>query len=83
MLRIKDNIDLKKLEKFGFKAVTIVKTTKYQYCGIINNREIMNVKIGENNIIHLNQLSINNTALDILYDLIKADMVEKVEIYDK
>lgn len=69
MLKIKDNVDLKELEKFGFiKAKNI-----YYYKNVFNvsvlmvfdNRKISNPTDDNGNV--------------ILYDLIKADLVEKVE----
>jgi hypothetical protein len=75
MLKIKDNVDLKELEKFGFwqwentwGTYTIDKqiaTTEeadlflYEYDRIINFEE--------------------NSNLNVLYDLIKADLVEKID----
>ena len=79
MLKIKDYVDLKELEKFGFKAITIVDKTKYQFTEIIENIEIYNVKIDCDNSIRYNQESTYNFIPNILYDLIKADLVEKVK----
>lgn len=79
MLKIKDNVDLKELEKYGFKTITIVGKTKYQLVKIIGNCEIYNIKIGEDNSIHYNQLSVYNELPSVIYDLIKAGLVEKVE----
>ncbi len=75
-LKIKDNIDLKELEKFGFRAITIVDKIKYQFIEIISGKEIYNIKIDEKGILHLNQLAKYNTIPGVIYDLIKADMVE-------
>lgn len=69
MLKIKDNVDLKELEKFGFiKAKNI-----YCYKNIFDvtvlmvfdNRKISNPRDDHGNV--------------ILYDLIQAGLVEKVE----
>ena len=73
MLKIKDNVDLKELEKFGLKETIedddhingyefLLETKqKYYYLLIPKfNREIM------------------GNALDIIYDLIQANLVEKV-----
>ena len=75
MLKIKDNVDLKKLEKYGFwkwentwgtytidkQIVTMEEADLflYEYDRIINFQE--------------------NSNLDVLYDLIKDDLVEKVK----
>jgi len=84
MLKIKDNIDLKKLEKFGFVKVKMHK-------GYKNKRYFTNTKGGTYIIVDdenkgtdfYKRLSSGDweysNNLDILYDLIKADMVEKVE----
>lgn len=75
MLKIKDDIDLKELEKFGFKKwhyrenhdYYIYPNTKdYAIYIFIETREIMVDKFYDNH-------------LTVLYDLIKADLVEKVE----
>ena len=88
MLKIKDNVDLKELEKF-------IKKHKYKEIGIwkrysINTGELEKVWIGfqwktgghsymisyetDDRIIE----SAGGLNLDVLYDLIKADLVEKV-----
>lgn len=71
MLKIKDNIDLTELEKFGFKN----KSDYVKICGyggrvivLKNNRELF-----------MEELGCDATCYDTIYDLIKADMVEKVE----
>lgn len=75
-LCIKKEIDLKELEKFGFKRNSnfpdgwaMVK--KYKK-GIYYREDIY---VWNDRIIQVNAIDI----LDTLYDLIKADMVEKVE----
>lgn len=78
MLKIKDSVDLKELEKFGFEQYSIGHKIKYEYKKEIGNHEIYNIKIDENKIIYFNQLSVNNELPSIIYDLIKADLVEKV-----
>lgn len=67
MLKIKESVDLKELEKYGFK--------------LLYGKEYWNKKIT----IHSNTRKIRITTwkspydLDVMYDLIKADLVEKVE----
>lgn len=74
MLKIKDNVDLKELEKYGFncideeKQIYVIKLCK-QY------DEEINIYNGEIDI-SLDGWETNN--LDLLYDLIKADLVEKI-----
>ena len=80
MLKIKDNVDLKKLEKFGFEYTTTAKYFDYI------NKDV-NIRVG--NWDYIREFGIKNrilsgygdfdiAQLDILYDLIKADLVEKV-----
>ena len=75
MLKIKDNVDLKELVRFGFKEINYVNVKIYKY-----ENDFCNIIIGKDKIIHFNHFTVNNTSgLDIIYDLIKADLVEKVE----
>lgn len=91
MLKIKNSVDLKELEKFGFKP-------KYdEYTGeiivyekIVNGKEFLGLAVVQKtlkkqirifkkneNIWIINQYR-SYFDIDTLYDLIKADMVEKV-----
>lgn len=76
MLKIKDNVDLKELEKYGFifKCGMCWKPKKGTW-------EVIEVKIDlETKIISFPGLSdMFHTREDTLYDLIKADLVEKVD----
>ncbi len=72
MLKIKDNVDLKELEKYGFD----VDQTKDEFdqiwgfdSGLLFYKDSKTIILPWNN---------QDTALDKLYDLIKADLVEKV-----
>ena len=86
MLKIKDNVDLKELEKFGFKYEEEygLEVERYIYTTDDGDQRIqVNVKERE---IFVEDISgsyifgaIVDEALIILYDLIKADLVEKVE----
>ena len=68
-LRIKDNVDLKELEKFGFKKDKNIYYYKNVFGVIVlmifDNRKISNPTDDNGNV--------------LLYDLIKTDLVEKVE----
>lgn len=79
MLKIKDNVDLKELEKFGFSnEITII-----EYRRIYGSVQVV-VDIEDRYIICIDFSSwtyIDN-ALDILFDLIQAGLVEKVEVQD-
>ena len=72
MLKIKDNVDLKKLEKFGFD----LKQTKDKDDLIWGfDSDLLFYKDSRVIILPWNN---QNTALNTLYDLIKADLVENV-----
>lgn len=84
MLKIKDNIDLKELEKFGFENRT------YEYIKIYNLREytIWVSVVNDDYCYNARYIYIKNNsydtdydalAPDILFDLIKANLVEKIE----
>lgn len=79
MLKIKDNVDLKELEKFGFNPHVIVGKVLYKFEEIIGFQVVWNIKIDEDRILHFNQLSVYSEIPSVIYDLIKADLVEKVE----
>ena len=76
MLKIKDNVDLKELEKYGFKHLKECKTysedERWGYFEIDEDGEYKrSIRIVDD--IH------SNYELDLLYDLIKDGLVEKVE----
>ena len=68
MLKIKDNVDLKELEKYGFERKRyFYESYDYEKSGVIiyeHSKEITTL-------VHYD--------IDTLYDLIKGDLVEKVE----
>lgn len=70
MLKIKDDVDLKELEKFGFK--------KYEYTHLIilrkDNHDFACIDIRDKK---YEILDLCNLTYNITYDLIKADLVEK------
>jgi hypothetical protein len=80
MLKIKDNVDLKELEKFGFKR----KNEKcYEYLRILNGETAYRVYTTLNHQyiqiqINLAPMIIASSLQVLLYDLIKANLVEKV-----
>ena len=102
MLKIKDNIDLKDLEKFGLKPhyklvsenedriyIDYYLSSKYEprwgYMRLRPKRKILCLwfpsKIFENNLKTTSLIMDDEYYLDmdLLYDLIKADLVEKVK----
>ncbi len=81
MLKIKDNVDLKELEKYGFKyyrMLYVKDNLRNEIPDLIENKKIYieeesrNISIGAG-------LFNADIELDTLYDLIKADLVEKVD----
>ena len=77
-LRIKDNVDLKELEKFGILEFVDLQTGEFtQYVGYVideNGENKYVLETDENKII---QTGIYKEGLDILYDLIQAGLIEK------
>ena len=81
MLKLKDNVDLKELEKYGFKYDELNKGYKVQssHFKSYGNAEMF---IYENHNLFFNQSAYftnEQFLIDVLYDLIKADLVEKID----
>ncbi len=82
MLKIKDNVDLKELEKYGFEHYPLIyiKESK-RYDNYMDMNTAKKVYIDEKN----RQISVGTNLfntdieLDTIYDLIKANLVEKVD----
>jgi hypothetical protein len=78
MLKIKDNVDLKELEKFGFSYYDNKTSCYYGCCGkwtekidiFVNNARYISIFVKDNKTCF---------ETDTLYDLIKADLVEKTD----
>lgn len=77
MLKIKDDVGLKELEKFGFKPIYygIDNIIKYEYAH--NPYEYAICVDVDNRKIYLDEFYTSD--LNILYDLITAGLVEKIE----
>lgn len=77
MLKIRDDVDLKELERFGFEKLNDVyrysskEAKNYVYESVIYLYDY-------DRIIRVDKLTDNND-ISILYDLIKANLVEKAE----
>lgn len=83
MLKIKDEVDLKELEKFGFKYDEQMNYW-YKHClGTFNKFIVLtedDIDSFNGQIVFYNDSAFNTTLyLDTLYDLIQAGLVEKVE----
>ena len=78
MLKIKDDIDLQILKKYGLKKKPKTKNTFYKYCNgnelivIEDNKEVWVEYLGNG----LYGRQVEMEALDILYKLIKDDLIE-------
>ena len=93
MLKIRDGVDLKELEKYGFKQSLIKKTyyknyeytSENEYCPQYNFELIVNPRDSKNKNELVGCFNANDDEidevfyLDLLYDLIKADLIEKVD----
>ena len=87
MLKIKDNVDLKVLEEYGFinkgsRYEKELKQNRENYFGPEYYYITIYISIGGRNIDMQNTNYDSDYACcipDIIYDLIKADLVEKVE----
>ena len=77
MLKIKDNVDLKELDKYGFEYCGGTRwLRKYSHtsrCGTTTYR----IWIKQDRVLSFNNPT--NKVLNVLYDLIKDGLVEKVE----
>lgn len=86
MLKIKDNVDLKELEKFGFvKLDNDCRGHKYSWRRIIDMNGYYELYINKDNKLSVyieiggyDYVRIAGKLQTKLYDLIKADLVEKV-----
>lgn len=85
MLKIKDNVDLEELKKFGFKGVSFdrnkfyglvferfIEDTLIYKVVITANHKYIQIRDGE-------FANISGSLQDLLFDLIQAELVEKVE----
>ena len=78
MLKIKDNVDLKELEKFGFRYFDSV--GQYQYSERnIDGATYIYVNIWNRRILYRQDKTYDTLCLLKLFDLIEAKLVEKVE----
>lgn len=75
MLKIKDNVDLKELEKFGFKFYESI--LFYEYHSKSNCKDSIMVNMKNKRLLFYQ--TYNGKSYDVLYDLIQAGLVEKVE----
>ncbi|MBR3163575.1 MAG: hypothetical protein IKF17_05710 [Clostridia bacterium] len=75
MLKIKDDVKLEELEKFGFKYFNDVRS--YRYGCLDYLKDSLEIFINNARVITMTS-DRSILELDVLYDLIKADLVEKI-----
>ena len=76
MLKIKDSVALKELEKFGFRKHYRLNGYENNIYWILEKDKIIRISVnGQTE----NMLLKDNAIGSCIYDLIKADMVEKVD----
>ena len=79
MLKIKDNVDLKELEKFGFEYnTTMAGSYTYHIPSKYNQKKDLHINKYGIMAIEMYEKYYGMEIPDIIYDLIKADLVEKV-----
>ena len=80
MLKIKDNVDLKELEKFGFKKCKSTVVDIYYYPITWNYGLYVEITVNADRTISLdvNYEDFSTEDIDILFNLIQAGFVEKV-----
>lgn len=77
MLKVKDNVDLKELEKYGFKKT---KFNSYIIDFGSNHYESNFINIStKDRVIDVVTAYFGHKEISILYNLIKADLIEKVD----
>ena len=77
-LKIKDNVDLKKLEEFGFAYWDDVGQYRYSERNI-DGATYIYINVWNRIILYRQEKSYDTMCLLKLYDVIKADLVEKIE----
>ncbi len=79
MLKIKDNVDLKELEKFGFRYLDdfyYFKNERKRNVGLVIYKDNYKTKGFDR---CLKFVTMDTQSLDSVYDLIQAGLVEKVK----
>ena len=82
MLKIKDSVDLKELEKYGMLHNPSSECYDYSFINLCIHEEDRDIQININDSAYgfsKNYANSVEKAKGILYDLIKADLVLKVE----
>ena len=78
MLKIRDGVDLKELEIYGFKYNDY--SGQYKICERnIDGATYIYINVWNRKILFRQEKSLDKKCLNVLYDLIKADLIEKVD----
>ena len=78
MLKVKDNVDLKELENFGFEYNDY--SGQYKICERnIDGATYIYINVWNRKILFRQDKSLDKECLNALYDLIKSDLIEKVD----
>lgn len=79
MLKIKDNIDLKELEKYGFeKGYRFQPLNPTPIVAVVDSKRRLLIQFDTSAWFDVNYWYLYDKNQDKVYDLIKADLVEKV-----
>ena len=78
MLKLKDNVDLKELEKYGFKYNDYSGQYKIRERNI-DGATFIYINVWNRKILFRQDKTLDKECLNTLYDLIKANLIEKVE----
>lgn len=82
MLKIKDDVDLERLRDFGFIVYQCIDDGEYYYCifnFFIGKDRIIKQDDGINECNAKDEFDLDKDELGLLYDLIQAGLVEKVD----
>ena len=78
MLKVKDSVDLKELEIYGFKYNDY--SGQYKICERnIDGATYIYINVWNKKILFRQDKSLDKECLNALYDLIKADLIEKAD----
>ena len=78
MLKIKDNVDLQELKKFGFKHKKEQRNQYEHYAYLVKNRYDLYPHLHACVWCHDRRIALFDNEINILFDLIQAGLVEKV-----
>lgn len=83
MLKIKDNVDLKELEKYGFeKGYRFQPLNPVPIVAVVDEEKRLSIQYDTSAWFDINYWYLYDKTQDKIYDLIKADLVEKIEDYE-